>query len=69
MSIFKFCDAHADSGLGVALVDSNGIVVTSYVDPSDYPDMQVDARGRSVCGRWLCPHSGILETNPNFFKK
>jgi hypothetical protein len=55
MRIFEFCGAHADSGMGAALIDEDGRVEVPYVDPSDYPDMTLDGRGRSECGRWLCP--------------
>lgn len=69
MSIFEFYEARAGDGLGLALLDEDDVVATPYVDPSDYPDTQVDTRGYSGCGRyWLCAHVGILETNPNFFK-
>lgn len=69
-NIFDYMDAQEGDGYGHALINQEGIVVQPYLDPSDFPTLEVTSRGRGVGtyeGWWICRHSGILEENPRYF--
>jgi len=69
-SIFDYLSSRENDGHGYAILDPRGMVVDPYVDPSDYPDMEVDEHGKGINkynGWWIHCHDGILEQKPDYF--
>ena len=72
-SLEEYVEEKTRDGYGVALIGKDSIVVTPYIDPSDYPEMRITNKGFCIDekhkGEWLCIHSGCLEENKNHFKQ
>lgn len=72
VNIFDYVEQKQEDGYGVALIDNNDQIITPYVDPSDYPDIELSGNGSapriindpSKDGWFVMIHSGILETEP-----
>ena len=71
VSIFDLVQDWEEEGYGIALIDAEtDKVISSYVDPSDFPDVIFDKSGdgaRSIDGKYYIRfHSGVLEENPDY---
>lgn len=77
VSIFEFVEANKKEGYGVGLCDATGLCVTPYVDPSDYPTVEVKPGIGDVSRKlfnapdslkdfFLQVHAGILEVKPDY---
>lgn len=70
LHIEEFLNNNKGDGYGYALINPEGIVVTPYIDSSDYPDLFLNENGQGIGlyeGWRVYAHSGILEQNPYFF--
>lgn len=59
-SIFDYEEENRANGYGVAFIDPNGRILTPYIDPSDYPDLEVQTSQTSPNGKGIGKYEGYL---------
>ncbi len=59
-SIHDFVESKRDGGYGVALIAPDGEILAPYVDPDDYPDMEVNTTMTGPNGHGTGEYDGYL---------